>query len=352
MRQCDISFSSLRRAAFVAAIWSCMATTLWAASNIITPSSGYQATDCLTTVDPTAMDVFDDWAAVYADEHLTIYDRNTWQSVYDLGDANYGGTTTTYNSFVTFDPSGNSLWVGYTVGGNVDDRIYQVTNLGSTPTWNHIATLPSNYELAFSKETPYISGLNSTAWGGPNAIWLLDVTGNNQHDKIADVGGFAAGMAFDTDGNLYYGTNLGANDTLVRFTTEQVGQGGLQLSDAETLTRLPFPGADVEVDSADHVLFTVNEIDANWNQLGSTLAMWDGTSGDGDHYKIIGTAGDDHWYTVVRTTGGVAYLNDGGAWGNPVLGLAEIRAVSVPEPSTLILAAGSLLMFWWWRRQM
>ena len=37
--------------------------------------------------------------------------------------------TTTYNSFVKFDPSGQSIWVGYTVGGDINDQIYQVTNL-------------------------------------------------------------------------------------------------------------------------------------------------------------------------------------------------------------------------------
>lgn len=336
------------------AIWTCMATTLWAASAITTPSSGYQATDRITTIDPKSLDIFGDWAAVYADEHLTIYDRNTWQPVYDLGDANYGGATTTFSSFVTFDPSGNSLWVGYTVGGNVDDRIYQVTNLGSTPTWNHIATLPSNYKLAFSEGTPYVSGLNSTVFGGPNAIWRLDTTGNNQHDKIAEVGGFASGIAFDSSGNLYYGTNLGVNDTLVRFTSEQISQGGLQLSNGKTLSDLPFSCTDVEVDSADHVLFTVNEIDASWNQLSSTLAMWDGVSGDDDNYDIIGTADAGHWYTIIRTMSdvtadGTVYLDDAGTYDTPVPGLAEIQPV--PEPSAFSLLIAGLLAVLAWRRR-
>ena len=337
----------------VLATWLGVAAPLWAASDIIVPSSGYQATDRLASMDPGNYDVFGDMVAVYTSSHLKVYDRNTWEEVYDLGDANYG---TTYNSFVTFDPSGESLWVGYTVGGNADDRIYQITNLGGTPAWNHAATLAANYELAFSGTTAYVSGLNSTTWGGPNAIWQLNTTGGD-HTLVAEVGGFASGMAFDAAGGLYYGTNFGSDNKLVKFTAEQVGEGGKTIADAETLTALPYDCADVEIDDAGHVLLAVNEIDTSWNQLSSTLAMWNGTVGDGDNYDVIGTQGADHWYTVVRamgdiTTDGVAYLDDGGAWGQPVLGLAEIRPVSTPEPSSFLLAASGLLMFaWgWWRR--
>ena len=352
MSQCTIRLGGLWKVALAIAVWLSMTAPLWAVSNIITPSIGYTATDRLTAIDPRGFDVFDDRVAIYADDNLEIYDRNTWQVLHDLGNVNYG---TTYNSFVTFDPTGDSLWVGYTVSGNTNDRIYRVTDLDTTPTWTHIATLPSNYDLAFSGATPYVSGPNSTVFGADNAIWRLDVSGADQHTKIADVGGFAAGMAFDADNNLYYATNLGANDKLVRFSAQQVAEGGKTLANAETLTHTPFPGADVAVDAADHVLFAVNESDIYWNLLGSTLAMWDGTSGSGDHYSVIGTAGADHWYTVVRTIGdvtavGAAYLDDGGAWGKPVLGLAEIR--SVPEPSALVLlVAGGLAALAWRRRR-
>ena len=324
-------------------------------SGIILPSVGYRATDRLTDIDPKGFDVFGDQIAVYADDNLKIYNRNTWEMMSDLGDMEYS-VSTKYLSFVTFDPSGDSLWVGYTVGGNVDDRIYNVALTGPSPAWNHVATLASNYDLAFSGATPYVSGPNSSEWGADNAIWRLDTSGADQHALVANVGGFAAGMAFDSMGNLYYGTNLGLDDTLVKFTNEQVNAGEKTLIDAETLCLLPSFGSDVEVDAANHVLFATNETDVAWNQLSSTLAMWYGTSGASDNYTILGTQGANHWYTVVHavddiTSDGVVYLDDGGTYWQPVLGLAEIA--SIPEPSSLMLIVIGICasMAWHvWRR--
>ncbi len=324
-------------------------------SNIIDPSSAYQAADHLTSLDPTGYDVHGDLVAVYASQHLRLYNRNSWQLISDLGDAGYT-TSATYNSFVKFDPSGESVWVGYTVGGNVNDRIYQVTGLDSAPAWNHVATLASNYELAFSGGAAYVSGPNSTIFGADNAIWQLDTSGNNNHTLIASVGGFAAGIAFDATGNLYYGTNLGTDDRLVTFSAAQVAEGGKSLFDAATLSDIPHPASDVEVDSAGHVLFTTNNVDLYWNQLGSTLGMWNGTSGSGANYEVIGEAGVNHWYNAVRaigdvTAGGTAYLDDGGAWGSPIMGLAEINPTPAPEPSTLVLVLCGLAALAWQRRR-
>jgi len=356
MRQVTLPFGDFRRAVAAATVWLGLATPLWADSNIIMPSPDYQATDHLTSVNVNSYDVSGNQVAVYADGHLEMYDRTTWKSLYSLGDAGYDSLTPTYNSFVKFDPSGQSVWVGYTIGGNGNDQIYQVTNLGPTPAWNYVATLPSNYDLAFSGATPYVSGLNSQEWGGPNSIWRLDTTGQNQHTLIAQVGGFAAGIAFDATGNLYYGTSFGANDELVKFPAEKVNQihpGSNPLTiadDATVLSGLPYPGVDVTVDGAGHVLFTANLIDASWKQLSSTLGIWNGTIGDGDNYDVIGSAGEGHAYTFVHamgdvTTDGVAYLADAGTFGGPPLGMAEIRPV--PEPTSAALAAGALLMLGW-----
>ena len=254
-----------------AAAWLALAAPLWADSNIIAPSPGYQATDQLASVGPNGYDIFGNSVAVYntplnGTQQLDLYNRTTGQLVNDLGDANYDTATTTYNSFVKFDPSGQSIWVGYSVGGDTNDQIYQVTNLSSTtPTWNYVATFPANYDLEFSGGVPYVSGSNSTTFGADNAIWRLDTSGNNQPTEIAAVGGFAAGIAFDSRGDLYYGTDLGSNDKLVEFTAAQVAQaskGGtpLTLADATVLSNLPAGVSDVSVDGAGHVLFTANQV--------------------------------------------------------------------------------------------
>ena len=327
-----------------------MVSPLWADSVIIQTSPGYEARDLFTSQDPIAIDVFGNQIATYADSRLRIYNRSTQQLLWDLGNQNYDAGA--YNSFVTFDPAGDSVWVGFTVGGNVNDRIYQV-DVGASPAWNHVATLASNYELAFRGTVPYVSGLNDTTFGGPNKIWRLDTTGQNAHTLVADVGGFAAGIAFDSQGNLYYATNLASDNKLVRFSAQQVTDGDKSLSDAEVLSSLPYFGTDTEVDGGGNVLVNMNDIDFSWNQLGSTLAMWDGTPGTGENYEEVGSIGEDHWYYFVRALGdltgtGTAYLSDGGAWLQPVLGVAEIRSTmaQIPEPSSLVLSlvAASLLL--------
>jgi hypothetical protein len=308
---------------FGTAYWLASTAPLWAQSNITFPSPGYQADDQLTSLYPNAFDVLGNSAAVYANGQLDLYNTTTWQLVSDLGDANYGtADNPAFNSFVKFDPSGQSIWVGYGVSGNADDEIYQVTNLNSTtPAWNHVATFASNFDLAFSGGVPYVSGPGPSSVGAPlgsvpNAIWRLDTSGNNNSTEVAAVGGLAAGIVSDSSGNLYYATDFGSNDELLEFTAAQLAQQAsngriLQLSDATVLSDLPGGAYDVAVDGAGHVLFTTNNSDGS-----STLGMWDGTAGDADNYTVIGSGAADHWYSIVRATGdvttptGAIYLSD------------------------------------------
>ena len=69
---------------------------------------------------------------------------------------------------------------------------------------------------------PYVSGSNSTTFGADNAIWRLDTSGKTPRDWA--VGGFAAGIAFDSRGDLYYDRSR-LNDKLVEFTASQVRSG-------------------------------------------------------------------------------------------------------------------------------
>jgi hypothetical protein len=351
----QLRFGSGSFLAGAAAATACLAlgAPARADSIIIQPEAGYRATDRLPDSDLTALDVQGDMVTSYVDGHVKVFDRTTWQVLYDLGDAGYAPSSTTFVSFTTFSPGGNSLWVGYTVIGNNDDRIYEVTDFRTSPVWNQRATLPSNFDLAFHGTTTYVSGPNSSQFGADNSIWRLD---GGSATLVAGLSGYASGMAFDAAGNLYYVTNLGADNRLVRFSAQQVAEGNKTLANAEVLTSMPFPGADVAVDAAGHVLFTFNESDAYWAPVSCTLAMWDGASGVGNHYQVIGGNGEGHSYPNVNVVGdvtadGTIYLNDAGSYWVPVLGLAEITAV--PEPSTLVLVgvgAGAATV-WRWRRR-
>ncbi len=331
-------------AVLVVVLWCVGSPCGWAQSNIITPQGGFQARDVFTHLAPKGMDAWGDYFAAYDSDNLKVYNRFTEEVVYHLGNqTHYTGDF--YNSFVTFEPDGDALWVGYTVGGNVDDRIYRVALADAT--WTYKATLPANFDLAFHGGTPYVSGLNSGEFGGDNNIWQLDISGNDHHTLVAEVGGFAAGLAFDAEGNAYYATSFGTDNALVRFSAQQVAEGGKTFADAEVLASMPHPGTAVHVDSAGNVLLTYNNAyfdvsDFNYYQLSSTLALWDGEAG----LTVVGDAGEDHWYTFVKsvgdvTRGGTMYLADGGAWNAPISGVAEIF---VPEPTSLLMLLCSAIV--------
>ena len=66
-RLCATALHLRRTPDMAAGVWLALAAPLWADSNIIAPSPGYQATDRLTSVSPNGYDVFGNLVAVYAD---------------------------------------------------------------------------------------------------------------------------------------------------------------------------------------------------------------------------------------------------------------------------------------------
>ena len=305
-------------------------------SAIFAPVSGYEANDILTTECFSGYDVdgndvvgwVDDWGN---DIHSLKICNKLGTEIIDLGgpgDYSYG-----WNNFVKLDPSGDSVWVGFSVFGSTDDRIYQVDF--ATGTWSYRATMAGNFELEFSGGNPYVSGLNSTNWSDPLCIWLLDVSGNNNHDLIALIGGYSAGFAFDSSGNLYYATNGFSGNVLIRYTATQiagaVGAGSLSFFDATRLSDIDGGAYDTDVDDADNILFSANG-------TCSYTAIWDGAAGSGTNYELIGSGNGQwgNWFCFVDsqgdvTTGGSLYQSD--YYFN---GIAE---VAVPESELLMWSA-------------
>jgi hypothetical protein len=147
-----------------------------------------------------------------------------------------------FPTFVSMQPDGHALWIGYTVSGNTDDRIYSI-DLKSGQ-WKPVATLAGNYDLQFRGDHILVSGLNSTHWGDPNAIFLLDTTGTNLHRKIIETGGSAAGFAIDKAGNLFFATSsFSQQNRLYRWESNKISNvlddllaAHLTTSDADILT--------------------------------------------------------------------------------------------------------------------
>lgn len=357
------------------------ATSALAESAILTPCGdfaiGFRADDSFTDQGVIgAFDVLGDRVAIWGGAGLGILNRQTGTL-----DASPGGVPAAYlgdsppevdvyNSFVSLDPDGESVWVGFTTDGNLDDRIYRVAPLGpGSWEWTHRATLTGNFEMAFHDAHAYASS-NPTAptggsFGTDASVYLLDASmpggvPSSTHDLIALIGGYSAGLAFDDEGNLYYGSYLldaswNSYGALYRFPAAGVadaqGGGNLTLTDAEKLSDLPHGASDVEVDLSGHVMFTMKQF-AGPNYV----AMWDGQhTGDGDHWRAIacGSGDEGNFLLFLKAWGdftrdGVLYVGDADYL--PYPGVAGIRVV--PEPSAMgLLACGAAALPFWLRRR-
>lgn len=207
-----------------------------------------------------------------------------------------------YPSFLSISPDGASLWLGYTDAANADARIYCLDP--ETGVWDWKAAFPSNWDLEFWNDSLLVSGLNSADYNAPNAIFVLDTSGRNQHRRIIETGGNSAGLALDSHGNLYYGSSfLSGSNALYRWDSASVaavvetpGATPLQVADAEKLADLPMTVYDCEVDAGDHVVFSMN----TWGGT-QILARWNGYPGDGANYDTLALS--DAWLGMVKSRG-------------------------------------------------
>ncbi|MCK4624147.1 MAG: PEP-CTERM sorting domain-containing protein [Phycisphaerae bacterium] len=317
-----------------------MASSAMAASSSITPTKpGYTANDILTGYAFGGFDVSGSQVVGWATgtgSSLKVLAKDG-SSTTDLGTPDYGGTTY-YNSFVRLDPSGNSVWAGFTVGDNSDDRIYQVNV--TTKTWTQKATLAGNFDLEFSGGNPYVSGLNGETG---NSIWLLDTSGSNNHDLIASIDGNSTGLAFDSSGNLYNTTydGYGTASVLLKYTSTQVtgavGASSLTRNDATKLSDTPAGAYDTTCDADGNVLFNIN---GSFTGHSNFTAIWNGTSGNGYNYNELayGTGAAWNWHTFLDAEGIVTESGEGTFYQVDWCcnGIAE---VTVPEPATMCLLA-------------
>jgi hypothetical protein len=237
-------------------------------------------------------------------------------------------------SFLTLSPDGNTIWTGYTNYGGVDDRIYSIDV--ETGRWEHQASFPGNWDLVFWKDSILVSGLNSTSWDAPAAIFVLDTTGANLHRRIIEPGGYSAGIAVDAENNLYYGTSYALDpnalyrwdeDTL-QAVIEDPGQAVLLVSDGEKLTDLPGGVYDCQVDEGGHVLFNMN-LDGGVQ----AVCKWNGIPGDGEHIDTLATAsGDWDWLGNIKSYGDISLTEPGNmvvtySFGQPLAMLTHLSTL-------------------------
>ena len=156
----------------------------YADSVFFEPMNEYSTNDILTNVTFDGYDTYSNNVICWSDSSLKTYNKDGTQ-INNLG--NPSGYQNYWNNFVKIDPSGNSAWVGMSIGGNSDDRIYQVDL--NTGVWTYKATVGGNFEVDFQGSNVYVSALDETLQWGSASIWLMDTSGFNNHDLMASIGG-------------------------------------------------------------------------------------------------------------------------------------------------------------------
>ncbi|HHU57935.1 MAG TPA: hypothetical protein GXZ39_06540, partial [Bacteroidales bacterium] len=172
------------------------------AASYLTTSGEYQAVDVFPEYDTfSAFDLKDNTLYGNAGNTIVALDLLSGELISETDKpADYAG----WPSFLNVDPSHDFLWAGYTNNGNTDDRIYKIDL--TTGEWLHVASSSGNFDLAYRQGQALFTGLNSSNWEDPTSVFILDESGNNQHQKLIEVGGSSAGLATDAEGNVYYGT--------------------------------------------------------------------------------------------------------------------------------------------------
>jgi len=270
----------------------------YAQSDYLSPAENFQVEDIITDKLFASFEVNDGKAYGFDTDGIHAYDLSSGSELFtEAKPADYAAQP----GFMKVDQAGEYLWMGFTKSDYSDDRIYRF-NL-SEKTWEHMATLPANFDLEFIGSHILISGLNSNTWGDPNSIWLLDLSGANDHTKIVETGGSSAGIATDESGQLFYATYFMSEDNHVyRWEASAVqntidgNNSALSLSDATLLADLPAGAYDCDTDEVGNLIFNCNDY-----TNGGFVAIWNGTTGSGENY--IPSCTTSEWLTFVKATG-------------------------------------------------
>lgn len=208
-----------------------------------------------------------------------------------------------FNSFIGFDEESYELLVGFTSTNNVDDRIYRVsffTNINN-PVWEHVLTLPGNFDAEYYNGNFYISATN----GEPqNNIYRIDKNeGLLEAVKIIETQGSSAGFGI-FNGNFYYATADFVNpNALYQFKSEDI----IALSEDDYLT-IPDNGVkltdltagayDTDVDEAGNIIFNINDF-----VNGSKIVVWTPNVTPNYNEIAVGYSSNYNWFGLLDVYG-------------------------------------------------
>ncbi|MEO0794167.1 MAG: hypothetical protein AAFX93_03340 [Verrucomicrobiota bacterium] len=316
----------------------------------LTPVSGYQSGQVLSSQTLGAFDIYSDGGTrAYGWDSNTStlrrYDVSGGGVLGDFGAPTGGYADSAFISFVRRSPDGNSVWVGFTVGGNTDDRIYEVTDLSGTPTWNLRTTLGGNFDMEFSGNDAFVSA-NPGGFGNPNRLFYLDAANSYTAIQFATTGGFSADLAFDATGALVYGTSGLASEQLVSFAAGDISAflsnpgswTPFNLGDGTLLSSLPSGASSLWADSVGGIFVALSDFSAF--PFSGTLAQWNGTTSAGTNLDTLATADD----SLGELDGLGVLALDGTLYQSVGFGNSGIDTLEIPEPSTYALIVGVAIL--------
>jgi len=304
---------------------------LKAQSSYLNPLGSYKASDLMASTSFSYFDIYENLIYATGDNLIYCFNFETNQLIQTFEKpAGYQA----FSSFLTVSPDGSEVWAGFTTTGNTDDRIYTLDP--ETGSWALKAQLTANFDLEFIDGQILVSGLNSANWGDPNFIFLLDISGNNNHRKIIETGGNPAGFSVSANGNLYYGTSFFTQaNALYRWDSGQLaevignaGAGFLTLQDAEKLSDTPAGSYDCVADAEENIAFNFNDFSSD-----KIIAKWNGNVGNGFNFDTIAFASDGaDWLSMIKVSGSFESHQFGNhlfvaSFGRP---LAEVHADYAP----------------------
>lgn len=321
------------------------------------PSLGYQVGEVLSSQTLSAFDIYDDAGArAYGwdanSSTLRQYDVANGGVLADYGAPPGGYADAAFISFVRRSPDGQSVWVGYTVGGNADDRIYEVTNLSGAAVWNQRTTLAGVYDLQFSANGSPFASANLGGFGNPNKLFFLNPGDNFSAIEFAETGGFSADLAFDVTGALIYATTGVGAEQLVRFSQGDINAflsdpltwSPLDLVDATVLSDLIAGGSGIFADAFGNIFISLTD----YSTFNGSLVHWNGVVGAGDNTQLVASVSNS-----LGELDGLGDLYAGGELFQSV-GFLEsgLDTVMTPEPGQYAMMAGVLALgLVVWRRR-
>lgn len=327
-------YLTVRCAAFAAMLFGSAAVS--GQSEYLTAAPGYGCADLLPDENLfSAFAVDDSRLAGIDSDGVRLFDLATQAPTAEFplpgGDSYFG-----FPGFLEFDPAGDALWVGFTVSGNSDDRIYKLDLQSGA--YTQVATMGGNMDIDFHPVAGVlVAGLNSASWDAPNSVFRLDVaTGTLK--KVIELGGMSTGFAVEeATGDVVAGTTEGG---IYRWSSASVEQAAadpsaphLTLEQGEKLTDLPSGTMLSDIAAAGGRVYF------NHNGNGGTLCVWDGTPAAGANFEVMATAVDESdWLTNLKATADALYTL---AYACPVAKVWPEPPVLAQPVATLFALAGS-----------